>query len=157
MSPQGSYVKLMFDIWFPSCKVMAEESFPFHITSERTKRVLSVTYYFLSAYSSILYCKLLQGVLQTQTHIRTQIFKYSLQRQDFSSKFLWCFDSTLHFSVTKSFFFMERKALVKYVLSPFMSVVSRQVVENCSLILSIKFSPQIKGKSYFLQVSKIHR
>ena len=27
---------------------------------------------------------------------------------------------------------MERKALVKYVLSPFMSVVSRQVVENCS-------------------------
>ena len=52
---------------------------------------------------------------------------------------------------------MERKALVKYVLSPFMSVVSRQVVENCSLILSIEFSPQIKGKSYFLQVSKIHR
>ena len=143
MSPQGSYVKLMFDIWFPSCKIMAEESFPFRITSERTKRVLSVTYYFLSAYSSILYCKFLQGVLQTQTHIRTQIFKYSLQRQDFSSKFLWCFDSTLHFSVTKSFFFMERKALVKYVLSPFMSVVSRQVVENCSLILSIKFSPQI--------------
>ena len=105
MSPQGSYVKLMFDIWFPSCKVMAEESFPFRITSERTKRVLSVTYYFLSAYSSILYCKLLQGVLQTQTHIRTQIFKYFLQRQDFSSKFLWCFDSTLHFSVTKSFFY----------------------------------------------------
>lgn len=140
----------MFDIWFPSCKVMAEESFPFRITSERTKRVLSVTYYFLSAYSSILYCKLLQGVLQTQTHIRTQIFKYSLQRQDFSSKFLWCFDSTLHFSVTKSFFFfMERKALVKYVLSPFMSVVSRQVVKNSSLILSIKFSLQIKGKSYF--------
>ena len=52
---------------------------------------------------------------------------------------------------------MERKALVKYVLSPFMSVVSRQVVENYSLILFIKFSPQIKGKSYFLQVSKIHR
>ena len=52
---------------------------------------------------------------------------------------------------------MERKDLVKYVLSPFMSVVSRQVVENYSLILSIKLSPQIKGKSYFLQVSKIHR
>ena len=47
------------------------------------------------------------------------------------------------FLLQKGFFFMERKALVKYVLSPFMSVVSRQVVENCSLILSIKFSPQI--------------
>ena len=29
------------------------------------------------------------------------------------------------FLLQKGFFFMERKALVKYVLSPFMSVVSR--------------------------------
>ena len=44
---------------------------------------------------------------------------------------------------------MERKALVKYVLSPFMSVVSRQVVENCSLILSINSLLKFKLRVIF--------